>query len=155
MNSMENFFYYMTKVIPKDEIVIWFNIHNMYYERIELFGDIFKTLNYVILDTHMGNEYQETKITMTEEDNNNHFDWCWKKVVEDFRKENIMIQLEGDHKEYLKSFFTDTFYNQKNKEVRESIHIFLDDIFNVEKEFVKPDLDILTDFYKVIKNNVD
>lgn len=145
----------MTKVIPKDEIVIWFNIHNMYYERIELFGDIFKTLNYVILDTHMGNEYQETKITVTEEDNNNHFDWCWKKVVEDFRKENITIQLEGDHKEYLKSFFTDTFYNQKNKEVRESIHIFLDDIFNVEKEFVKPDLDILTDFYKVIKNNVD
>jgi len=152
---MENFFYYMTKIIPKDELIIWFNIHNMYYEKIELYGDIFKSLNYTILDTHMGDEFRETKIIITQEDNDNHFDWCFKKIVEDFRKENIIIGVDGEHKDYFKSFFNDTFYHQSDKKVRESIQIFLDDLFRVDKDFVKPDLDILTDFYRILQKNVD
>jgi hypothetical protein len=155
MTSMENFFNYMTKTIPKDEIIIWFNIHNMYYEKIKLYGDIFKSLNYVIADTHMGDEFRETKITLTNEDNQNHFNWCWNKVVEDFRKENIIIGEEGDHKEYLNSFFNDTFYDQPDTKVRESIYTFLDDIFNVHNDFVKPDLDILTEYYKILQRYVD
>lgn len=155
MTSMENFFNYMTKKIPKDEIIIWFNIHNMYYERIELFGDIFKSLNFIINDTYLGNESYETKIIITNEDNQKHFDWCWEKLVEDFRKENIIISLEGEHKEYFKSFFNDTFYNQDGSKVKESIPTFLNEIFNVNKDFVKPDLDILTEFYKILQRYVD
>ena len=155
MTSMENFFNYMTKTIPKEEILIWFNIHNMYYEKIELYGDIFKSLNYVITDTHMGDEFRETKIILTKEDNENHFNWCWNKVVEDFRKENIIIGEEGDHRDYFISFFNDAFYSQPDKTVRESIYVFLDDIFNVHTDFVKPDLDILTEFYKILQKYVD
>ena len=44
---MENFFNWMAKPLPKDEIIIWFNIHNMTYEKIELYGDIFKSLNQI------------------------------------------------------------------------------------------------------------
>lgn len=152
---MENFFNYMTKTIPKDEIIIWFNIHNMYYEKIELYGDIFKSLNYVILETHMGNEYRETKIILTKEDNENHFEWCWDKIVEDFRKENIIIDKNGEHKEYFMSFFNDSFYNQPDKNTRESINNFLNDIFNVDKVFIKQDLDILTEFYRILQKYVD
>ena len=155
MTSMENFFNYMTKIIPKDEIIIWFNIHNMYYEKIELYGDIFKSLNYVINNTHMGDEFRETKIILTKEDNENHFNWCWNKVIEDFRKENIIIGEEGDHKDYFISFFNDTFYNQPDKNTRESINTFLEDIFNVHNDFVKPDLDILTEFYRILQRYVD
>jgi hypothetical protein len=155
MTSMENFFNYMTKTIPKDEIVIWFNIHNMYYEKIELYGDIFKSLNYIINDTHMGDEFRETKIILTKEDNDNHFKWCWDKVVKDFQKENIIIDEEGEHKEYFISFFNDAFYNQPDKKSRQSINIFLEDIFNIHTDFVKPDLDILTLFYKILKNYVN
>lgn len=155
MTSMENFFNYMTKTIPKDEILIWFNIHNMYYEKIELYGDIFKSLTYVITDTHMGDEFRETKIILTKKDNENHFNWCWNKVVEDFRKENIIIGEEGDHKEYFISFFDDAFYYQPDKQNRESIYTFLDDIFNIHTDFVKPDLDILTEFYKILQKYVD
>ena len=42
MTSMENFFNWMSKPIPREDIIIWFNVHNMSYEKIELFGDIFK-----------------------------------------------------------------------------------------------------------------
>ena len=155
MNSMENFFNWMSKPIPKDEVIIWFNVHNMNYEKIELYGDMFKSLNYVIIDTYMGDETNETRISLSNEDKELHFEWCWNKTLEDFRKENIIIKHGGEHKEYFKSFFFDTFYNQSEKNVKESIPNFLFEVFDVEKPFTKSDLDILTELYKLMEKNIE
>ena len=155
MNSMENFFNWMSKPIPKDEVIIWFNVHNMNYEKIELYGDIFKSLNHIILDTYMGDETHETRISLSQEDKELHFEWCWNKMLEDFRKENIIIKHGGEHKEYFKSFFFDTFYNQTEKNVKESIPNFLFEVFDVEKPFSKSDLDILTELYKLMEKNIE
>ena len=76
---MENFFNWITKPLPKDEIIIWFNIHNMTYEKIELYGDFFKSLNQIIMDTYLGDSISETKISLSPEDNLSHFKWCWNK----------------------------------------------------------------------------
>jgi hypothetical protein len=145
----------MSKPIPKDEVIIWFNVHNMNYEKIELYGDMFKSLNYVIIDTYMGDETNETRISLSNEDKELHFEWCWNKTLEDFRKENIIIKHGGEHKEYFKSFFFDTFYNQSEKNVKESIPNFLFEVFDVEKPFTKSDLDILTELYKLMEKNIE
>lgn len=155
MNSMENFFNWMSKPIPQDEVIIWFNVHNMNYERIELYGDIFKSLNYIIIDTYMGGETNETKISLSKEDKELHFEWCWNKMVEDFKRENIIIKHGGEHKEYFRSFFFDTFYNQSEKNIKESIPNFLVEVFDVEKPFSKSDLDILTELYKLMEKNIE
>jgi hypothetical protein len=152
---MENFFNWMSKPIPKEEVVIWFNVHNMNYERIELYGDIFKSLNYIIIDTYMGDETNETKISLSQEDKELHFEWCWNKMVEGFKKENIIIKHGGDHKEYFRSFFLDTFYNQSERNVKDSIPNFLFEVFDVEKPFSKSDLDILTELYKLMEKNIE
>ena len=156
MNSMENFFNWISKPIPEDELIIWLNIHNMNYEKIELYGDIFKSLNHVIIDTYMGStdENTETKISLTQEDKDSHFTWCWNKVVEDFRKENIKIKEYGEHKDYFKSFFMDTFYSHPDKGIRDSIPNFLFGVFDVYKPFSKSDLDILTQIYKLLENGI-
>jgi hypothetical protein len=151
---MENFFNWISKPLPKDEVVVWFNIHNMIYEKIELYGDIFKTLNIIIADTYLGNNDIETKIQLSENDKINHFTWCWKKTIENFNKENIVINEDGNHKEYLLSFFMDTFYNQKDKNISEAIPDFLDQVFDVSKPFSKSDLDILTELYKLMEKNI-
>jgi hypothetical protein len=145
MTSMENFFNWMSKPIPKEDIVIWFNVHNMNYEKIELFGDVFKSLNQVVHDTYMGEDISETKISMSSEDKELHFEWCWKKTVDDFRTEGIEINSEGDHKDY----------NPTEKNVREAIPNFLSDVFDVEKAFTKSDLDILTELYKLLEKNIE
>jgi hypothetical protein len=152
---MENFFNWMSKPIPQDEVIIWFNVHNMNYERIELYGDIFKSLNYVIIDTYMGEETNETKISLSQEDKESHFEWCWNKMLEDFRQENIIIKHGGEHKEYFRSFFFDTFYNQSERNVKDSIPNFLVEVFDVEKPFSKSDLDILTELYKLMEKNIE
>lgn len=157
MTSMENFFNWMSKPIPDDEVVIWFNVHNMYYERIELYGDIFKSLSYIIMDTYMGNSFDgssETRIQLSQEDKSLHFEWCWNKVLENFKKENIMITPKGEHKDYLESFYMDTFYNQPENGIKESIPVFLDEIFDIFKPFTKSDLDMITELYKVMEKNV-
>jgi hypothetical protein len=154
---MENFFNWIAKPLPNDEVVIWFNVHNMIYEKIELYGDIFKSLNYVITDTYMGDsngDSPETKIVMSPEDKQSHFDWCWGKMVENFHKENITITIDGDHKDYLKSFYMDTFYHQTQKNVKDSVPVFLNEIFNMSKPFSKSDLDMITEIYKMMEKNV-
>ena len=150
---MENFFNWMAKPLPKDEIIIWFNIHNMTYEKIELYGDVFKSLNEIILDTYLGDDASETRITLSNEDKISHFDWCWKKMINDFRRENILIKYDGDHKEYFKSFYMETFYNQSEEKIKNSIPKFLRDIFDVDLNYSKSDLDLLTELYKLIEKN--
>ena len=157
MNSMENFFNWIAKPLPNDEVVIWFNVHNMIYEKIELYGDIFKSLNCVITDTYMGDsngDSPETKIVLSPEDKQSHFDWCWSKMVENFHKENIIITIDGEHKDYLKSFYMDTFYDQTQKNVKDSVPVFLNEIFNISKPFSKSDLDMITEIYKMMEKNV-
>ena len=153
--SMENFFNWMSKPVPKEEVIIWFNVHNMNYEKIELFGDIFKSLNQIVLDTYMGDDIKETKISMTQEDKELHFEWCWKKTVDDFTKEGIGINPEGEHKNYFKGFYLDTFYNPDEKNVRDAIPTFVYDVFDVDKQFTKSDLDILTELYKLLEKNIE
>ena len=152
---MENFFNWMVKVIPKEEVTIWFNVHNMNYEKIELYGDFFKSLNQVILDTYLGNESNETKILLSDEDNLSHFEWCWNRTLELFAKEKIFFKNEGEHKNYFKNFFLDTFYNQREKNLKEAIPTFLDEVFDIEKPFSKSDLDILTELYKLLEKNIE
>jgi hypothetical protein len=154
---MENFFNWIAKPLPNDEVVTWFNVHNMIYEKIELYGDIFKSLNYVITDTYMGDsngDSPETKIVLSPEDKQSHFDWCWGKMVENFHKENITITIDGEHKDYLKSFYMDTFYHQTQKNVKDSVPVFLNEIFNMSKPFSKSDLDMITEIYKMMEKNV-
>lgn len=158
MNSMENFFDWIAKPLPSEEVVIWFNVHNMIYERIELYGDVFKSLNHIIIDTYMGESIgnsSETKISLTQEDKERHFDWCWNKTIEGFNKENIKIIVDGNHKDYFKLFYMDTFYNQSEKSVRESISDFLSELFDLSTPFSKSDLDMLTEMYKLMDKNVE
>ena len=150
---MENFFNWMTKPLPKEELIIWFYVHNMTYEKIELCGDFFKSLNQIIMDTYLGDSTSETKISLSYDDNLSHFEWCWNKVIENFKRENIIIKSDGDHKDYFQSFFMDTFYNQTESSLKKSIPKFLNEIFDVGITYSKSDLDLLTELYKLIEKN--
>jgi hypothetical protein len=152
---MENFFNWMTKPLPNEDIIIWFNIHNMNYEKIELYGDVFKSLNQIILDTYLGDTIFVTKIILTDEDNLSHFEWCWKKTIDNFKKEDIHIKYDGEHKDYFKSFYMNTFYNQNEEKIKDSIPKFLMDIFDVGVSYSKSDLDLLTELYKLIEKNTE
>ena len=154
-NPMENFYNWMSKPLPNTEVEVWFQVHNMISEKVFLFGDIFLSLSTTIHSTWLGDDQGETKISLSKQDIENHFVWCWKQTIKNFELENIKIKLEGEHKEYLKTFFEDSFYNQEEYNIRDAIPKFIDELFNLEKPFAKSDLDILTEVYKVLNKNVN
>jgi hypothetical protein len=145
----------MSKPIPNDEVIVWFSVNNMIPEKIELYGDIFKGIHQLITDTYLGDTGTETKISLTQEDKLKHFEWCWNKLLDDFRKENIHIKKEGVHKDYFWEFLKDTYYNQSDENVRKSISVFIREVFDLSKPFTKSDLDILTELYKALEKNIE
>ena len=153
---MENFFNWVTKPLMDDEVEVWLNMNNMIPEKGELFYDFCLSLLYLIRKTYLGEDTKsyETKISMSEDDNSNHFDWCWEKTINNFQKENILFNDKGDHYDYFKSFFIEIFYNQKNETVRKSIDNFLKDLFDRDTPFTKSDLDLYTEVYKLLDKNI-
>lgn len=152
---MENFFSYISKPVTDEELQFWVDSNDICYQKLELFEDFTKSLITLIYKTYLGDtEGQETNISITEEDNLKHFDWCWNKVIENFNKEGIYFNKKGEHKEFILSFMDETFYNQKMKEVKMSLNNFFDDVFNMDKTSTKSDLDLLTSIYKTLDKSL-
>jgi hypothetical protein len=151
-----NFFNYITKQLNKEEVDIWFRTNNIIPEKMELYYDFCNSLYLKITETYLGDsDSGETKISMTEEDKENHFNWCWKKLLEDFKKEEIVFEKDGDHYKYFRIFFDEIFYKQEDKKLRDSIDVFFRDVFDFEKTFTRSDLDMILDIYKNLDNNLN
>jgi hypothetical protein len=143
--------------VPDDEVQVWLNINNVIPEKCELYFDFCISLIMIMRETFLGEETisKETKITLTNEDNKKHFEWCWDKIIDSFEKENVTFNRRGDHFEYFSSFFGEIFYNQKNTAVRSSIEKFFEDLFDRDFPFTKSDLDLLTELYKLLDKNLN
>jgi hypothetical protein len=153
---MENFFNYITKPIPPEDVEVWFRVNNIIPEKLELYSDFSHSLNSLISQTYLGQNTisNETKIILSDKDNLNHFDWCWKKTIENFKKENINFHLKGSHYDYFESFYDEIFYHQKEEKVRLSVGEFFTDLFNLDKTFTKSDLEMILMIYKVLNNSL-
>jgi hypothetical protein len=154
---MENFINWISKPLNSEDITLWFNVNNIIVEKFELFFDFTIGLVDLIQNTYLGSfdEKTETTIFLSEEEKNKHFEWCWNKTIENFKKEKIEFNLIGEHKEYFYDFFSEAFYSQKNEVVRDSIYKFYDNIFNINLQYTKSDLDMLTELYKKLDKNLN
>jgi hypothetical protein len=152
---MENFFNYISNPLNYEEVDIWFRSNNIVFEKMDLFCDFTISLTIIINDTYLGGKNtSESTIEMTDEDNLNHFNWCWKQNIRNFEKEAIVINEDGDHYEYFKDFFTELFYNNTEEKIKNSIMDFFIETFDRQKPFTKSDLDVINTIYKSIDPNM-
>lgn len=153
---MSEMYKWFAQPLPKQEIDTYLNMNNIIIEKTELFMDIFLSLHQIIVDTYLGDfEYTETSLEYNDTDITNHFDWCWNKLLSDFEQEGVLINPNGEHKEYLKILFHDSFYRQKSEVVRSSITDFFRSVFNLKSNFTKADLDVLYEIYKMMDKNTE
>ena len=139
-----------------EDVDIWFRVNNIIPEKMDLYYDFSFSLYYLILDTYLGDEKSnETKVTITDEDNVKHFEWCWDKTIDNFKKEEIIFNRKGEHYDYFLSFFVEIFYNQKENKIKDSIGKFFNDLFDRKKPFTKSDLDMVSSIYKSLDKNMD
>jgi hypothetical protein len=153
---MENFFNYLSKPLPSDEVDIWFRVNNIIPEKMELYSDFSISLYSLILETYLGDttERTETKIKLTQEDNLKHFEWCFGRIIDNFKKEGISFKKKGEHFDYFKNFFMDVYYNQKEENVKNNVKLFLTQLFNPKTLFSKSDLDMISIIYKNLDKNM-
>lgn len=153
---MENFFNYISSPLDFEEVDIWFKSNNIVFEKLDLFCDFTLTLSMIINETYLGggNSSNDSRIQMTEDDNYNHFVWCWKQTIKSFEKESIVINEQGEHFDYFRDFFDEIFYTHNEEKVRNSIIDFFVEMFDRKKPFTKSDLDVILTIYKSIDNNM-
>jgi len=150
-----NFYNYITKQVSKEDLDIWLKMNNIISEKMELYCDFSLSLLFKIKSTYLGDSKDyETKISMSQEDKDKHFEWCWNKTIDDFKKENIIIESTGSHLDYFKDFYNELFYSQENENVKETIDKFFKDIFDMNKVFTQSDLDMVLTIYKTLDKNM-
>jgi hypothetical protein len=153
---MENLFNYISKQVDPEEVDIWFKVNNIIPEKMELYYDFCYSLFSLMVTTYLGGspDTSETGVIMNEEENLQHFKWCWSKNIENFKREEINFNDEGEHFNYFYTLFTEVFYTQKREDLRNSINDFFDDLFNREKPFTQVDLDLVYNLYKSLDKNI-
>jgi hypothetical protein len=129
---------------------VWYRAYNITTERIELFYDIVNSL-YVLID----NTYLGPDAIITEDDQKNHFTWCWDKTLENLSKEKININSRGIHYEYFWDFFLESFYYLKMDEEEIKIKEYLYRLFNYNHKKTRSELAVLTEIYKLLENNLN
>lgn len=151
-----NFLKWITTPVSKEEVDIWYSVNNIIPEKLELFSDFCFSLFNTINETYLGDEsLSATKIILTEKEKLDHFNWCWNKVIESFKKEKLFFNFDGEHYDYFSSFYRDAYYLQKEKKIKDSIEIFLNELFDNRGSLTKSDLDMLTEIYKLLDKNLN
>jgi len=155
--NVDQFFNWLSKPMKEEDIKIWYMANNIIPELNDLFRDFCFSFYLLILDTYLGDsymDYKETKIGMTHEDKLKHFEWCWNKTVDNFKKENIQFEFKNVDYDYFKSFFFEVFYEQEDIEFKMAIKDFLNDLFDLKKPISKSDLEMYTDVYKSLERSL-
>lgn len=152
--TVENFFALLTTPVPDDDVDIWFNVNNMTIEKRQLYADFCLSLVYLINETYLGEEINKTNpLILSQKEKNDHFEWCWKKTINNFAKEGLKLKYDGEHKEYFKEFFDEVFYNQKDDNIITNLPRFLQSLFNEETTYTQSDLNMLTEMYKLFEKS--
>ena len=149
---MDNFFSYISKPVTTEEIEFWIDKNNICYNKLDLFRDFVFSLTNSIYETYLGDDNGTLKLSY--EDNLKHFDWCWLKTIQNFKKEEIFFEENGESYDFIKSFVEETFYNQQITEVKNSLNKFFKEVFNLDQPHTHSDLDLLLMFYKNLDKNL-
>ena len=155
--NMDQFFNWLTKPMSYEEIDAWYKANNIIPEMSDLFRDFCFSLLFLIETTYLGDEdnnIKETKIVLTQEEKEKHFEWCWKTTINNFKKENIFFTKSDDSFDYFKNFFMEVFYNQEQTKIKKSLHEFFTTIFNRSNQHSKSDIEMFTELYKLLEKSL-
>lgn len=139
---------YLEKPLSEATIDILYLANHIKYEKCELYGDFVESLVRLIFDTYMGDDITDL------ENQKNHFNWCWKKNIENFEKEGIKMDSVGIYN-YFYGFMFEIFYPLKNKDEyqkgQENILKLWSYIFDCNRIKNKSDMNTMIEVYKIFE----
>ena len=135
--------------MEKEDLLLLYKINNITQEKLELFSDFTYSLNELIITTYLGDD-----ITNGNE-KNNHFKWCWNKVVSSFKEERIYFIEAVELQNYFKEFYRESFYEEedKTKDIIYKIGLFWEELFNYNKSKTMSEYETLLELYKIFNKS--
>ena len=144
-----DFIEYISKNMEKDDLMLLYKINNITQEKLELFFDFIYSLNELVLTTYMGDD-----VTIGEE-KNNHFIWCWSKVISSFKEERIYFIDVTELFNYFKEFYKESFYYEEDKDIDSTKKIteFWGQLFDFSKGKTMSEYETLLELYKIFNKS--
>jgi len=122
-------------------------------DRVELYKDFTLNLLYCI-DFY----YVDYDSIHEDKDINNHFLFCFNKVCDEFKEEEIDFSTNAELKKYFHTYYYHQFYKIKgtNDDVSLTYHEnFWNEIFNIEKQPNLNILKILVEIYSICDKSIN
>ena len=149
MENKEGYLEFIYSESYKNQIAVWYRAYNISREKIDLFHDFLISLHELIEQTYLGPDVLEN-----DRDQKSHFDWCWNKTIENFSKERIFFKEMGPHKEYILNFYIEAYYLTMLEENITRIPEYLNTLFDFKHKKSRSELDMLTEVYKMLDQNL-
>lgn len=146
------FMNYITSPLSDDSITILYSTNNVKFDRVNLYLDFVMSLFNIVFDTYLGDDItnQEQQI--------NHFEWCWNKNISNFKKEDINFEKNDDLKYYFREFTLEVFYNLGDKDNNPSVHKNIlnlwSHIFNYKGIKSRADIDSFIEIYNIFDKSL-
>lgn len=113
-------------------------------QRLEIYSDFVETLYTLIFTTYLG----EDTINTTE-NKIIHFNWCWNKVKENFKLENISFNDDLKLKEMFYNFTINNFFDKEKSDENEArIFIYWKMLLNYHTPKTQMELEEMFNFYE-------
>ena len=121
-----DFIEYISKNMEKDDLMLLYKINNI-----------------IIDDVTIG------------EEKNNHFKWCWSKVISSFKEERIYFIDVTELFNYFKEFYKESFYYEEDKDIDsiKKITEFWGQLFDFSKGKTMSEYETLLELYKIFNKS--
>jgi hypothetical protein len=149
MRKQEGYLEFITSENYKNQVEVWYKAYNITREKIDLFRDFILSLYDLIEETYLGPD-----ILFEDIEQMNHFNWCWRKTIENFQKENIPFKETGAHRNYFWAFFHEAFYQNEVEGKTNRIRDYYNKLFSFNYKKSRSELDLLTEVYKTMESNI-
>lgn len=135
--------------MKKDDILLIYRINNVIPEKSNLYLDFSHSLFDLVTKTYLGDEIMDSKRIKE------HFDWCWNKTIDSFKKEKIYFQ-GTELYSYFFTLFLESFYAELDKSDKNVSKIlnFWKDIFQYSTEKTLSEVEAFIDLYKIFEKSL-
>jgi len=121
-------------------------------DRVEIYRDFAMNLLYYIF-----NFYIDKESLSADEDIRNHYNWCFNKVCEEFKQEDLDFSTNQELKEYFFAYYYHQFYKVNNNQDTsiEYYEKFWKNIFEIDRQKNKNIINILIEIYNIYDKSVN
>ena len=144
VKSALEFLRYLSKPLDGTIIDKQLKDNDIIFERIDLYISFIRTLHFKIVETYLGDD-----IITTEETKEEHFQWCWNKVIMEFTEEGFDFSTNEDLYDWFKTYFIVSFYLEDKKDLDSVIIESFEEAFDFRGEKSQSDMDLLIELYEI------